>query len=279
MMRTVDAAQVRSMYLAGQRRWPLLSVSFEEFAEHYGKVVQEGQGAPLEPTDLYLCCACVAAQPAALRSFESHTAGVAEAAIRRIHDDADFVRDSLQELWNRVLLGDRAKLRSYSGRGPLQAWVRVAATRVALDRRRADKRHVKREVQLSESLAASEVNAEASVLKARFGRAFQEALRRAVARLSEQERNVLRMHVVGRCSIDEIGVAYDIHRATAARWIERARASIYDEVRRELCVDHKLTVSEFRSLATLLGAELELSLGFESASAAKSGRASWEDTA
>jgi RNA polymerase sigma-70 factor (ECF subfamily) len=264
-MPTVDAAHIRSMYLAGQRRWPLLAVSFDEFAAHCGKVAPEGAGAALEPADLYLCCACIAAQPAALRSFESYTAGVAEAAIQRVHDDRDFVRDCLQELWNRVLLGDHAKLRSYSGRGPLQAWVRVAATRVALDRRRVDKRHVKREVQLSETLAAAEVSAEASVLKARFGRAFQEALRRAVARLSEQERNVLRMHVVGRCSIDEIGLAYDVHRATAARWIERARGRIYDDVRRDLCVDHKLTVSEFRSLATLLGAELELSLGFGSA--------------
>jgi RNA polymerase sigma-70 factor (ECF subfamily) len=90
---------------------------------------------------------------------------------------------------------------------------------------------------------------------------FQSALRRALAALSPQARNVLRMHVVGRCNIDEIGVAYGVHRATAARWIERARGKIYDEVRRELCVDHKLTFSEFRSLATLLGTEVELSLG------------------
>ena len=195
------------------------------FAAHYGKVVKEGEHAPLEPTDLYLCCACIAAQPAALRSFESYAAGVAEAAIRRIHDEHDFVRDCLQELWKRALLGDHAKLRSYSGRGPLQAWVRVAATRVALDRRRADKRHVKREVQLSETLAASEVSAEASVLKARFGRAFQEALRRAVTGLSEQERNVLRMHVVGRCSIDEIGLAYDVHPVPLRRVGSSDRAS------------------------------------------------------
>jgi RNA polymerase sigma-70 factor (ECF subfamily) len=278
-MATIDVAHTRSMYLAGQRRWPLLAVSFEDFAAHYGKVAKGGEGLTPEPTDLYLCCACVAAQPAALRSFEAYTGDVAETAIRRVYDDRDFVRDCLQELWNRILLGDHAKLRSYSGRGPLQAWVRVAATRVALDRRRADKRHVKREVQLSESLAAAEVSAEANLLKARFGRAFQEALRRAVARLSEQERNVLRMHVVGRCSIDEIGLAYDVHRATAARWIERARERIYGDVRRELCVDHKLTASEFRSLATLLGAELELSLGFGSTATVRVGSEEVADTA
>jgi RNA polymerase sigma-70 factor (ECF subfamily) len=278
MTRSGDAADIREMYLAGQLRWPSLSISFESFAEHWSRVVRAGEG-PLEPADLYLCCACVAAHPAALESFESHNAAVAEAAIRRIDDDGDFVRDSLQELWNRVLLGQQAKLRSYSGRGPLQAWVRVAATRVALDRRRADKRHVKRTAPVLESLAASAVSPEATLLKARFGPAFQDALRKSVAGLSEQERNVLRMHVVGRCSIDEIGVAYAVHRATAARWIERAREKIYDEVRRELCVGQRLTVSEFRSLATLLGAELELSLGLGSASVVKAGGAQRGDVA
>lgn len=271
MRRAGDAGDVRELYLAGQRKWPALSLSFEAFVQHFGAALGEASGAPLDAGDLFLCCACVAAQPAALESFESQNAAVAEAAIRRIDADADFVRDALQELWKRLLLGEQAKVRSYSGRGPLQAWVRVAATRVALDRRRADKRHAKREVELPESLAACEAAPEVAVLKARYGQVFQDALHRAVARLSEQDRNVLRMHVVGRCSIDEIGVAYAVHRATAARWIERARGLIYDDVQRALCAEQKLTFSEFRSLATLLGAEIELSLGFGSGGAVVAG--------
>jgi len=278
-MGSIDVADIDEGYLVGQRRWPQLSLGFETFAAHWRSVVSEHQASPREPADLYLCCACVAGQPDALRAFETENAAVATAAIRRIGDDDDFVREALQELWQRLLLGEAAKVRSYSGRGPLQAWVRVAATRIALDRRRADKRHAKRAVELPESLAAGEASAEAVLLKARFGSAFQDALRRAVTLLSEQERNVLRMHVVGRCNIDEIGVAYGVHRATAARWIERARGKIYEEVRRELCVDHKLTVSEFRSLATLLGAEVELSLGFGSPSLARPGSVNRGDTA
>lgn len=279
MTGTADGADIRELHLAGQRRWPAISVSFEVFAEHCRRVLDVGQAATVEGGDLFLCCACVAGQPAALKAFESANLGVAEAAIRRIGDDDDFVRESLQELWKRLLLGDEAKLRSYSARGPLQAWVRVAATRVALDRRRVDKRHAKREVALPESLVASEVSPEARVLKARFGPAFQDALRQTIARLSEQERNVLRMHVVGRCSIDEIGVAYGVHRATAARWIERSRTKIYDEVRRELCAGQRLTASEFHSLATLLGAEIELSLGLDPGFTASVERANRGDVA
>jgi RNA polymerase sigma-70 factor, ECF subfamily len=191
--------------------------------------------------------------------FECEGLQVAQAAIRRIGADDEFVRDALQELWTKVLVGENARVRSYSGRGPLLAWLRVAATRVALDRRRAHKRGAAREVALSESLAATPFSAEAQVLKARYGIPFGEALRAALASLSQQERNVLRMHV-GQCSIDEIGRAYNVHRATAARWIERARERIYERVRELLRAAHPLTDSEFRSLAGLMGAELELSL-------------------
>ncbi len=258
-------AEIRALHRAGQRRWPSLSVHFETFAEHCRRVFATAGGAAIEAGDLYLCCACIAGQPAALEAFENENVAAAEAAIRRITADDDFVHDALQELWKRLLLGNEAKLRSYSARGPLQAWVRVAATRVALDRRRATKRHARREVALSDTLVACDSSAEAKLLRARFGQAFQVALRQAIGRLSERERNVLRMHVLGRCSIDEIGVAYGVHRATAARWIERARTNIYDQVRHELCAGHKLTVSEFHSLATLLGAEVELDLASERA--------------
>ncbi|MES1184719.1 MAG: sigma factor-like helix-turn-helix DNA-binding protein [Myxococcales bacterium] len=262
---------LRDMFLSGQRRWPALSLEFAVFAEHCQRVLDADNGLPLEPTDLFLCCACAQAQPEALRSFELECGAVAAAAIRRVDGSDDFVRDTLQDLWGKLLLGEDAKVRSYSGRGALQAWVRVAATRAALDRRRSNKRSGARQVELTERLAAADVNIEATLLKARFGQAFQDALRVAVGGLSRQERNVLRMHVVGQCSIDEIGRAYNVHRATAARWIERSRSKIYDEVLAALCVRHQLTASEFHSLATLMGEELQLSLGFGSAPTSAAG--------
>jgi RNA polymerase sigma-70 factor (ECF subfamily) len=122
-------------------------------------------------------------------------------------------------------------------------------------------------VVLSDSLQGAVPSPDAALLKARFGSAFQEALSTAVAELSAQQRNVLRMHVGGGCSIDEIGRAYGVHRATAARWIERARTGIYERVRAQLGTQHRVTESEFRSLAGLMRAELELSLTRGSSSA------------
>jgi RNA polymerase sigma-70 factor (ECF subfamily) len=254
-----DADTIQQWFIAGQRKWPTLSVRFEAYAEHCRAVLKLDETVPSEPADLYLCCACAQSQPEALRLFEREGLHTAQAAIRRIGADDEFVRDTLQELWSKLLVGKDARVRSYTGRGPLLAWLRVAATRVALDRRRAYKRGVTREVALSDSLAATPFSPEAQVLKARYGIAFGDALRSALAGLSRQERNVLRMHV-GQCSIDEIGRAYNVHRATAARWIERARERIYERVRELLREAHPLTDSEFKSLAGLMGAELELSL-------------------
>lgn len=255
-----DADFVRRSFALGQRRWPQLSLDLERFEARCQRVLELEGSLPLEACDFYLCCACVDAQPEALRLFEREALPTARAAIRRIDPDDDFVLDTLQELWSKLLVGEQARVHAYSGRGPLQAWVRVAATRLALDRRRMLKRGGEHEVQLSDGLAATSFSPEVEVLKARFGHGFRESLRTALAELTKQERNVLRLHVVGRCSIDEIGRAYDVHRATAARWIERARSKIYDRVRELLSVIKPLTDSEFRSLAGVLGAELELSL-------------------
>jgi RNA polymerase sigma-70 factor (ECF subfamily) len=265
---------VREMFLEGKRKWPLVELGFDVFLGHCGRVLPpwDSNALPREAASLYLCCACAEAQPEALRSFEHEGMSVAKAAIARIDRSSDFVQDTLQEVWDKLLLGSEAKVRSYSGRGPLKAWLRVAATRVALDRYRARGRLAARQVELTDKLAAPGGSPEARLLKARFGTAFHQALRAAVAALSAQERNVLRMHVVGQCSIDEIGRAYNVHRATAARWLDRSRARIYEQVRHELCVcQEKLTASEFKSLATLMGSELELSFSRRSGVLSASG--------
>ncbi|HET7540412.1 MAG TPA: hypothetical protein VFK05_11095, partial [Polyangiaceae bacterium] len=125
---------VREMFLEGQRKWPLVKLGFDVFFGHCSRVLLPSDLGPArEAADLYLACACAEAQPEALRLFESEGSGVAKAAIARVDRSADFVEDTLQEVWDRLLLGAEPKVKLYSGRGPLKAWVRVAATRVALD--------------------------------------------------------------------------------------------------------------------------------------------------
>ncbi len=258
----MSAGVVQRMYQEGLRKWPDVPLGFDAFARHCAALFgPQGALDEREGADLFLCCACALGESEALRTFEREVVPVARLAVSRIRKDREFVEETLQEVWDKLLFGPGAKVAKYSGLGPLAAWVRVAATRTALDRCRALGVAMARQVELTDALAASEHSAELALARARYGAAFQGALREAVANLSVRERNVLRMHVCAQCNIDEIGRAYDVHRATAARWLDRARKSIVEGVKAGLGARAvKLTESEFISVARGLASVLELRL-------------------
>jgi RNA polymerase sigma-70 factor (ECF subfamily) len=258
----MEEESVRRQYLEGVRRWPSVQLDAASFEAHCRVLFAgEADASSREGADIYLCCACANGDPEALRVFEQETLEVARGAIERIQRDKEFVEETLQELWQKLLFANNARVAGYAGRGPLKAWVRVAATRVALDRCRALRISAIRQTELTEGFAASGFTPEQFVSKQRYAVAFQSALEDAVTSLSPRDRNVLRMHLCGHCSIDEIGRAYKVHRATAARWLESVRTSIHDVLRSSLLQrDVKLTDSEFKSLALGMGRELELKL-------------------
>ena len=261
---------LREMYADAQRRWPGITTDFAAFQQHCLRLLGPAPSpdALQFGADLYLCCACARRDAEAMLAFERETAAVARSAIARVNRDPEFVAETLRRLWDKLLFGNNAKVSEYSGRGPLNAWVRVAAARTALACCRAQRLTWSRQADLSEAIADESCGPESQLTKVRYQGAFQHALEHALATLSSRDRNVLRMHAVDRCSIDQIGRAYGVHRATAARWLERAKAGIFASVREELAIEHAaMTDSEFKSLAQLMGSELELSLSVRPAEA------------
>lgn len=254
---------LREMYREGRQCWPSIDVGFDAFAVHCERVIKPawGESARSHAAELYLCCGCALGDVQAAHVFEREGAEVARGAIARIQSDPAFVQDALQELWEKMLLGAAPKAGEYAGRGPLHAWLKVAAARIALDRLRGQKAAARHTTSLDDALAGANLGPELAVIRGRYGEAFQAAFRSAVAALSVRERTVLRSHTVGGCSIDQIGAAYGVHRATAARWLERARSHIYRAVRGELKLSYAtMTETEFRSLARAMGPYLELSM-------------------
>ena len=60
--------------------------------------------------------------------------------------------------------------------------------------------------------------------------------------------------------IDHIGKVYDVHRATAARWLTRARESLFEMTRSHLRAELGLDDDEFQSLVRLVRSRLDVSV-------------------
>jgi RNA polymerase sigma-70 factor, ECF subfamily len=254
--------QMRQAYADGQQAWPPVKLSYEAFAAHVRRAV--GKAPDWEwnrhAGDLYLCCACARGEREATRLLDTQILPRAAKAIARIESDAHFVDEAVQILRHKLFVGPDAKISVYSGRGSLTAWLRVTATRVALDGLRALGAQRAQQVDLQDRMAQPSVNPLNDLVKSRYAEAFQEALRTAIRELSVRDRNLLRLRLVGHCGIDQLGQMYRVHRATAARWLNAAHTRVFDSVREQLRTRFQLSDDEFDQMALDMQSRLELSL-------------------
>jgi RNA polymerase sigma-70 factor (ECF subfamily) len=68
------------------------------------------------------------------------------------------------------------------------------------------------------------------------------------------------MHVVDGLGIDELGRIYNVHRATAARWLVRIREALFAGTRSALAKHLDLGETEFASLVGVLLSRLDVSV-------------------
>ena len=249
---------------AGRDAWPGIELPLERFADH----VRTLDGAALErfPADLYLVAACLAGDAHAIERFERELLASARGAVSAIDSNGAFVDEAMQRLRASLFVGEETgpRLAMYAARGPLRAWVGVAAARTALMIRRSQVRA--REVSTSDDEWAGALalistnNPELELLKRQYAEAFAAALRDAVAALEPRQRAVLRMSFVDGLSIDEIGAVYAVHRATAARWIQRACDSLFETTRDLLAKRLSLSATELDRMTSLVRSQLDVSL-------------------
>ena len=163
------------------------------------------------------------------------------------------------------MVGDSSppRLALYAGRGPLRAWVGIAAARTALMMRRSQKRarEVASDDDWTSSLAMiSTNNPELELLKRQYAAAFGVALHDAVQGLEARLRSVLKMSYVDGLSIDEIGTIYVVHRATAARWIQKACDEVFEKTRALLAERLSLSSTELDRMNAMVRSQLDVSL-------------------
>jgi RNA polymerase sigma-70 factor len=228
-----DAAR-GAAYLEACAAWPDLTVSETRFGEHLdaaGAVEIEDKHAG----DVLLACAALDGQTAAHRQIVA-VVDLAFVRMRRtIRLDDSGVAEARQIVLERLLLGGEGQpaLTRYAGRGALVSYVQVVATRVCFALS-AEPRDVNVDPDRFTTDVVGEVAAESLLGQEAVREAMREAFRQAIVGLSARDRLVLRFHYVHDHRITDIARLYGVDRSTMSRWIDGARARLWNDARPRL---------------------------------------------
>ncbi len=216
------------------------------------------------PEDLPLVAACAAGDSAAIAVFETRYFRAVRPALRQMKLGNDMIDEVTQLVRQKLFIAKngQAPILSYVGKGNLANFVRVVATRTALSLLRKPNPAAVAQDDSDPLLEASEPSdtPQMRLLKAKHADDFKRAFEAAMSQLDAQERNLLRMSFVSKLSVDEIGRFYNIHRATAARRVARARARLAELTREVLARELTLKEGEFTSIVRLVHSGLDLSI-------------------
>ncbi len=218
--------------------------------------------------DLVLAAACVAQVPSAHAAFD-HVLAEVDAAGSAVGASKDQIDEVKQVLRLQLLVAKDGKppgIAGYRGKGPLRGWVRITATRELIRHKKKSARNVALDhvspkgARTLEGLLTSGGDPALEALKSEYRAEFSIALREAIELLGAEDRTLLRQSIVDDLSIDAIGVAYGVHRATAARWLTRARAALVAATHQRLSERLKLPVEQIESVIRLVSSKLDASM-------------------
>jgi RNA polymerase sigma-70 factor (ECF subfamily) len=251
-----------------QDAWPEVTFDEDKLVEFIGARIA-GDDLPsaiaaCPAADLALAAACAAQEPTAHAAFDAILAEV-DAAGTATNATKDLVTEVKQLLRVQLLVAKDGKppgITSYRGKGPLRGWLRITATRELIRHKKKQARNVPIERSLEEAIGGSGGHGDPLLeqLKAEYRSEFALALREAIADLTAEDRTLLQQQIVEGLSIDELGAAYGVHRATAARWYNRARAALVSATHKRLAARLDLPVEQIESVIRLVQSRLDASV-------------------
>jgi len=252
----------------GRTAWPGIDLPPDAFLPYVAARVPphldaDAIFATLQMTDLYLACAGSRGDPAAIAAFEARFRPDVEAALDRLRATRDQRQEVTQALWAQLFTGTPGAgpaILTYSGRGALAGWLRVAAVRAGFRLLRREERAGVGHDDLLTELPSPDQGPELEYLKTKYCGEFQDAFAAALDGLSAQQRILLRLHYVDGLSIDAIGEVYRLHRATVARRIAKARHEVLTSTRRTMVRRLRLPREEQESVLRLIRSQLQVSL-------------------
>jgi RNA polymerase sigma-70 factor (ECF subfamily) len=243
--------------------YPGLAVDDATFVRHLGDRIGEAGPAELANVnvpDLLLARACARGEHAAILVFEDQCMRRAEGAIARKGVSRDVIEEAKQNVRERMLVGDGVpRILDYNGKGELKHWLRVAVVREAIYLSKKADRDVGITYELF-TVADPTDSPEVNYFKARYRAEYKVAFEAAIAQLGSRERSLLRQQYVLGMTVDQIGTIYQVHRATAARWVQSAREDLLAKARFELGQRTGLSRSELENIVRLIESQLNVSL-------------------
>lgn len=242
----------------------------EAFVEHLRGLhpeISREQAAGLHALDLAIAFSCGCGNPATLARFEEeYGADINRLALRRLREPADAL-DLAQRVRLKILFppaeGGTPRISKYRGGGPLRAWVRVVASRMIVDEYRDGDAKAETTVEHSIVDALEQLHSDPGNLwmQDRYRGVVEAAMTSAFEAMSPKDRRLLRGLLIKRMSTDDLGARYGVHRTTAARWVEAARARLVERTHEELRARLGATNDDtMRSLVALVRSTVDVSV-------------------
>jgi RNA polymerase sigma-70 factor (ECF subfamily) len=288
---SMSPTRLGELTAAARAAWPGVSVPDEVFAAWIAERIPAGEAPEdaaekLRTSDLYLACACAHGDERALRAIEAGPLVEVAGAVGRMNLGEVRTEDVMQTV-RRILFvapenkpGALPRIAEYRGRGDLRSWIRITAVRAALRLLHKERHELPLEDGAMAALSPTGGDIELEFIKRQYRTGFKRAFTAALRTLPAREQNLLRQHHLDGLSIDQLGALYRVHRATAARWIQRAQATLLARTKRTLMSQMKVGPSECESIIRLVQSQLHLTLRtlWGAPDPASSDRASVPDT-
>jgi RNA polymerase sigma-70 factor, ECF subfamily len=214
-------------------------------------------------SDLALAQAASRGNPAAIAAIERVHRPLIESVCWRYAGPAQSAADLGQILRERLYVagpGASPRIADYAGQGPLAGWLRITAVRCFIDLGRRKDRPREAPSASGELALPDPSDLSLEVIKTEYRGAVSQAMRDASAELDLADRHVLHQHFVAGLSIDQLGVALGIHRATAARRVVRAREALVGKTRALLAARLRLASDELDDVIGMVLSRLDVSI-------------------
>lgn len=275
------ASELETFVTDAMAPYPQFDVDPRAFVEHVGALCQAAtppwdELAKLHATELYLAFACGLGVPQAVAHFQKTYDPDIDRGLRRAASVGLSEAELRQRAHVKMLVGgpdSPAQVMRFRGRGSLQGWVRVVASRMAIDLLRSHGSD--REVAVTPTILAevgrAEMDPRFEFLRERHRDVVQTALNDAFAALSDKERRILRGQLVQRLGVDDLGAMFGVHRSTASRWAAAARAALMRHTHENLQASLGAGDQTARGLVDMVRSQLELSVERLLASRAEDG--------